>query len=159
MRERFFAAGLVGQHAELHVDVGQLRKRVVVAAERDAAERENPFLRLGKHVRLHPANLAQLRPPLRQRRIDNELRELVIGNRLDFRDEKRRRLADLCQQILNLPDARQVFRVRAVFRELERGEVIKSLNFQIERLFKLKTLRPDSCADFPSFPFHSVSRG
>ena len=103
-------------------------------------------------MRLHPANLLQPRLPLDQRRIGYELREHFIGDRLDFRNEKRRRFSNLCQQILNLPNARQVFGVRAVFRELKRDEVIEPLNFQIERFFKLKTLR-QILGRFPKLPF------
>src|ERR1700686_3610023 len=78
LRERFLATGLVGQNTELHVHVGQLRKRIVVAAKCDAAERKNPLLWLGEHVRLHPANLVQLDPPLRERGIDHELCEISV---------------------------------------------------------------------------------
>ena len=97
LRERFLATGLVGQNTELHVHVGQLRKRVVVAAERDAAERKNPLLWLGENVRLHPANLVQLDPPISQRRIDHELCELLIIDRLNFGNNERRCFADLRQ--------------------------------------------------------------
>src|ERR1700730_6037515 len=46
LSKRFLAPGLVGQDTELHVHIGQLRKSVVVAAERDAAKRKQTFLRL-----------------------------------------------------------------------------------------------------------------
>src|SRR5438105_13252611 len=83
LRERFLATGLAGQNTELHVHVGQLRKRVVVAAERDAAERKNPLLWLGENVRLHPANRVQLDPPISQRRTDRHLSEPLIIVRLN----------------------------------------------------------------------------
>ena len=44
--ERFFFAFLVEEDAEFHVDVGQLRKRFVVAIERRASEGEQSFLSL-----------------------------------------------------------------------------------------------------------------
>ena len=44
--QRFFTPLLVDQGAELHVHVGQLRKRVVVTAERDVAQRQDAFLGL-----------------------------------------------------------------------------------------------------------------
>ena len=64
--ERMFAALLVEQSAEFHIDVGQLRERVVVAIECDVAESEQPFFCFGKNVRLHAANLFQLRSPRSQ---------------------------------------------------------------------------------------------
>src|ERR1700681_2684301 len=97
LRERLLATGLVGQNTKLHVHVGQLRKSILVAAERDAAERKNPLLRLGENVRLHPANLVQLDPPISQRWIDHELRELLVVDRLNFGYHERRCFADLRQ--------------------------------------------------------------
>ena len=97
MRERLLATRVVGQNTKLHVHVGQLRKSIVVAAECDAAERKNPLLWFGEHVRLHPANLVQLDPPISQRRIDHELCELLIIDRLNFGNNERRCFADLRQ--------------------------------------------------------------
>ncbi len=94
MRQRFFAAGPVGQHAELHVHVGQSRKGVVVAIECGAAEREQSFLRFGEHVRFHAADLVQLDSPFLERGIDHELGELFVIDRLNFGNDERGRLAN-----------------------------------------------------------------
>src|SRR5450432_4724616 len=51
LTERAFLALLVEQRAEFHVDVGELRKGVVVAIKRGAAEREQALLRLREHMR------------------------------------------------------------------------------------------------------------
>ena len=95
--QRFFAAGRIGQYAELHVHVGQLRKGVVVAVECGAAEREQSFLRFGEHMRFHAADLMQLDSPFRERRIGHELGELLVIDRLNLRNDERARLADPCQ--------------------------------------------------------------
>ena len=89
-------------------------------------------------MRLHPANFVQLDSPIGQRWIDNELRELFVIDRQNFRNNKRRRFTDFSEQILNLPDPRKVFVVRAVLGQLQRRVVIDALDFQLERLLKLK---------------------
>src|ERR1700724_79074 len=108
LSKRFLATRLVGQDTELHVHIGQLRKSVVVAAERDAAKRKQTFLWLGENMRFQPTNLMQFDSPFGQRRIGNELRELFVVDRLNFRNNEGGGLADLGQQILNLPDAGEV---------------------------------------------------
>src|SRR4029453_14904973 len=55
LREWPFTPGPIDQHTKFHVDIGELRKRVVVTAERDIAQRKKTLLRHGKHVRFHPA--------------------------------------------------------------------------------------------------------
>src|SRR4030095_7739343 len=119
---------------------GQLRKRVVIAAERDAAQREKPFLGDRKHMRLHPANFVQLDSPIGQSWIDKELLEPFIADRQNFRNNKRRRFTDFREQILNLSDPRKILVIRAVLRRLQRRVVINALHFQLERLFKLEYL-------------------
>ena len=79
-------------------------------------------------------------PPIRQRRSDNELCESFVVDRLDFRGNECTRFRDLCHQILDLPDPREVFIVRAVLGQLKGCEVIKALKFHLERLFKFKTI-------------------
>ena len=76
-----------------------------------------------------PADLLQLDSPRRQRRIIEKVRELFVVDRLDFRDDETRSFADFGEQILQLPHAREIFGIRAVFGELERSEVIKALDF------------------------------
>src|SRR5262245_40152690 len=44
LAERSLAPGRVDEHAELHVYISELGKCVVVAAQRDIAEREETFL-------------------------------------------------------------------------------------------------------------------
>ena len=51
--KRFLPPRLISEHTELHVHIGELRKCVVVTAQRDAAQRQNSFFRLGQDVRFH----------------------------------------------------------------------------------------------------------
>ncbi len=88
LRERPLLAFLVDQDAELHVDIGQLRKGVVVAIECRAPEGEKTLFFFRKHMRLHPADLAQPDLPLRKRGVFQELGELLVRDRLDFRDDE-----------------------------------------------------------------------
>src|SRR4029078_9697365 len=55
---------LIDQNAELHVHVGQLRKGVVVTAQRDTTQSEKAFLRNRQHMRFHSSKLVQLDSPL-----------------------------------------------------------------------------------------------
>src|SRR6266567_6048941 len=157
LRKRCLATGLVGQDPELHVHIGKLRKCVVVTAERDTTQREKAFLGYGKHIRLHPANFVQLDPPIGQRWIDKKLRESGVVDCLYFGDNKRARFTNLGEQILNLSDPRQVFVIRAVLGQLQRGVVIDAFDFQLERLFKLKyfgkRLRRLPYSTLPPFEF------
>ena len=43
----------------------------------------------------HPPDFVQLDPPILQRRISDELREPLVIDRQDFRNNKRRRFSDL----------------------------------------------------------------
>ena len=88
LRECAFLAFLFEEHAEFHVDIRQLREGVVVAVERRAAEREQTLLLFGKNVRFHPADFVQPDAPFRQRRIVEELREMLVLDRLDLRDDE-----------------------------------------------------------------------
>src|ERR1041385_6156934 len=45
LAERSLASGLVNEHAEFHVYIGELRKCVVVAAQRDMTQRQETFFR------------------------------------------------------------------------------------------------------------------
>ena len=76
--ERPLDAFFVDDHAELHVDIGQLGEGIGVAVERRAPEREQSLLLFGKHVRLHPADLAQAHAPFRERGIVEKLRECFV---------------------------------------------------------------------------------
>ena len=60
----------------------------------------------------------------------------LIG--LDFRNNECRRFTDLCEQVLNLANPREILVIRAVLRELQRRVVIDVLDFQLERLLELK---------------------
>jgi hypothetical protein len=143
--KRCLATGFVGQDTKLHVHIGKLRKRVVVTAESDTPQREKPLLGHGKHMRLHSANLVQLDPPILQLRIGNKLRELLVVDRQDFRNNERRRFTNFCEQILNLADPREVFVVRAVLCQLQRCIVINSFDFQLERFLELKHVGQGLC--------------
>ena len=89
MGERSFASGFVNKDAKLHIHIGQLRKRVVVTTEGDAAERQQTFLGHGKHIRFHPPDFVQLDSPILQRRIGDEIGEPFIVDCQDFRHNKR----------------------------------------------------------------------
>ena len=52
-----------------------------------------------------------------------------------------RGLTDLRQKILHLAHAGEVIGIRAVFGELQRSEMEKSLDFQVERFFELEARR------------------
>src|SRR4030095_2038101 len=58
---------------------------------------------------------------------------------------KRRGLADLREQVLNLPHPRKIFVIGAVLCQLQRRVVIDALNFQIERFFELKHFSQRLC--------------
>src|SRR4030095_14524899 len=58
---------------------------------------------------------------------------------LNFGNDECSRFCDLRYQILDLPDPREVFIVRTVLRQLKGCEVIKALEFGLERLLKFKT--------------------
>src|SRR5437868_13383576 len=103
-------------------------------------------------MRFHSANLAQLSSPLGQHRIGNELGKSFVVDRQDFWNEKRRGFADFRQQILHPPDPRKKFVVSAVLGQLQGCVVIYALEFQIERLFKLKHLCQRLCR-IPYSPF------
>ena len=90
-------SGLVDQHAELHVYIGELGKCVVVAAQRDIAQREQTFLGHRKHMRSHSSDFVQLDRPILELRIGNEFGKAFILDGEDFRNNKRRRLADPCK--------------------------------------------------------------
>ena len=85
---------LVHEHAEFHIDVGELREGIVVAVERGTTEREEALLLFRKDVRLHSPNLVQTDPPLFQRRIVEKGGQLLIVDCLNFRDNKRRNFAN-----------------------------------------------------------------
>ena len=61
--KRSFTSFLIDQYAELHVHVGQLRKGVVIAAQRDTTQCEKTFLGHRQYVWFHPPNLVQLDSP------------------------------------------------------------------------------------------------
>ena len=119
MGQLFFAPSLIDQDAELHVNIGQLRKGVVVTAECESAQRQKAFLGNRKHMRLHSADFVQLDSPILQSWIGSELSKLFVVDREDFRNDKRCCFADLRKQILNLSDACEVFIVRAVLSQLQ----------------------------------------
>src|SRR5438128_11182493 len=96
-------------------------------------------------MRLQPANFVQFDLPLRQRRIDHELSESLIVDRLDFGNNERECFSDLGEQVSNRLDPGEVLSVVVVLRQLERGNVIKPLQFEIELLLVLQTLREVSC--------------
>src|SRR4029077_3260882 len=100
--KRSFTPFLIDQYAELHVYVGQLRKRVVITAQRDTTQRQKTFLGHREHVGFHPPSLVQLDSPLAERRIGNEFGKRFVVDRQNLGDKKRRRFADLCEQVLNL---------------------------------------------------------
>src|SRR5919106_1868747 len=89
-------------------------------------------------MRFHSTNFVQLDSPIGQRWIEHKLCESFIVDRLDFRNYERRRLADLCKQVLNLTDPREILVIRAVLRQLQGCIVIDTLDFQLERLLELK---------------------
>ena len=73
---------------------------------------------------------------------------------MNLRDHERECLADLRHQIVRLPHARKVLVVGAILRQLQGSEVVKPLQFEIERLLKFQTLGQSfrGSAQF-SFPF------
>ena len=89
---------------------------------------------------LHPPDLVQGDPPFFQRRIVEVLGKLPVLDRLDFRRDEGRGLADFREQILQLPHPREVIGIRAVLGQLERGVVINAFDFQIERLIEFEQL-------------------
>ena len=80
-------------------------------------------------MRLQSANFVQFDLPLRQRRIDHELSESLIVDRLDFGNNERECFSDLGEQVLNLSDPGEVLSVGVVLRQLERGKVKKPFQF------------------------------
>ena len=91
-------------------------------------------------MRPQPPNFVQVDSPLRQHRIGNEFCESLVVDRLDFWDNECSRFGDFRHQILDLPDPREVFVVRAVLRQLKGCEVIQTFEFQIERLLKFQAI-------------------
>jgi len=89
-------------------------------------------------MRLHPANFVKFDSPVGERWICDELRELFVVDRQDFRNNERRRFADFGKQILNLSKSREVFVIRTIPRQLQRGVVMDALHLHLERFFKLK---------------------
>ena len=87
---------------------------------------------------LHPADFFQRDSPFGQGRVVEKLRELIVRDRLDLGSHERARLAYLCEKILKLAHAREVIGVRAVLGDLERGEMIEVLDFQIECLLEIE---------------------
>ena len=152
MGKRSFPPLLIDQDAELHVHVGQLRKSVVVTAQRDTTQCEKAFLGNRQHMRFHSSNLVQLDSPLSERRIGNEFGKRFFVDRQNFGDKKRSCFADLCEQILDLPNPRKVFVVGAVLRQLQRRVVVDALNLQIERLFEIKHF----CQRLRRFPYSAL---
>ena len=92
-------------------------------------------------MRTHPADLVERYFPIFKDRISNEFLPESVVDRLNFGHNKRGSFRQLCHQVLQLSDARQVIVVRAILRQLQRSEVINALDFQIELLLKLEDLR------------------
>src|SRR5437588_142070 len=92
-------------------------------------------------MRTHPADLVERNFPIFQRRISNEFLPASVVDRLNFGHNKRGSFRELCHQVLQLSDARQVIVLRAILRQLQRSEVINALDLQIELLLKLEDLR------------------
>src|SRR5205823_11512375 len=105
------------------------------------AKREQTFLALAQNMRTHPADLVERNFPIFQRRISNEFLPASVVDGLNFGHNKRGSFRQVCHQVLQLSDARQVIVVRAILRQLQRSEVINALDLQIELLLKLEDLR------------------
>ena len=138
LREFDLVAVLVADHAELHVHVGQLRKRLAVARQRGAPESKQPFLRFGKDVRLEAAQLFQADFPWTQRRVGQETRKRLVGHGLDFGGHERPGLVDAGEQILELRHAREIVGVAAVLGVLQRGVAVQAFDLEAELLFKFQ---------------------
>src|SRR5437773_9223963 len=91
-------------------------------------------------MRLHSSNFLELDPPIRERRILDEVLKNLVADGLNFGDNECSRFRDLRHQILDLPDSGEVFTIRAILGQLKGCEVIKTFEFQLERLFKFKTI-------------------
>ena len=153
LRQLALHAVFVGDLAEDHVHVGELRESFAVSAQGAGAEREQALLVRGERVRLVAALFAQRDDPLGERRLFEESVEDRVLNRLDFRRDEGRGLADAREEIFKLRLPREVLGVRAVARGEQAGVVPEPLDEQAQLLveFQHRPQRRRGLADAP-FP-------
>src|ERR1700745_2310132 len=93
-------------------------------------------------MRSRASDFVQREAPIIQRRLGKKLSESFIIDRQNFRNYKRRRLANFGDQILNLANPPEVFVVCAVLGNLQRRIVIDAFHLLLEWLFKLAKAGP-----------------
>ena len=130
----------IGQHAEFHIDVGELGEGLVMPVDDARAEGHEALFRLGKGVRTHPADFAEADIPIGEVGIGEEGGELRIVDGLDFRRDERGGFADLGEEVVELAGALQVIGVRAVLGHAEGGVMVQALDAEAEDLVELEAI-------------------
>ena len=138
LRQLALDALFIREHAKGHVHVGQLRKSLAVSAQRAGPEGEQALLVRGERVRLEAALLSQGHTPFRECFVGEVALEGRVIQRLDFRRDECRGLADERHQIFKLRLPREVLRVRAVTGSEQARVVPQSLDQQAQLLLKFQ---------------------
>ena len=87
---------------------------------------------------LHSTNLFEFDPPISQNRVPEKRCKCVVVDRLYLRHNESAQFAQLGHEILKLAKTPEVFGIGAIFRQLERGKVVKPFNLQIELLLEFQ---------------------
>src|ERR1041385_8854764 len=108
-------------------------------------------------MRSHSSDFVKLDPPILEYRMSNEFGKALILDGEDSRNNKRRRLADFCDQILNLTDSSKVFVICAVLGNLQGRVVIDAFHLLLELFLKIE--KPSQCLSrfpHPAFPLFKL---
>ena len=124
-------AVLVEQGTELHVDVGELRKRLAVAADSAVAKRQQPLFPARKCMRLQAAQPSKGNLPFRKFGRGEKLQEHGVVYRLNLRTEKRARFGNACHQIVELRFARERLGIGRILGGTQPGVVAQPLDLEI----------------------------